>query len=160
MKTNTDDLVSLKASEFFSFTMKMRNKIINHYLISEISENLPHTSDRSDYSMQLHEEQGNSFFPIGEEVVFIGFVNRFFAEGDKIYTPEQKSVFINDWISWVQDSLKWVNSVVQSFSKFIIFEILGLKSTRRKVFYLEPGLVGDIHKFRTPLILRDRSDKR
>ena len=74
MKANTEYLNSLKTSKFFNFTIKMRNKIINHYIISEISKNLPHTSDRSDYSMQLHQEQGNSFFPIGEEVVFIGFI--------------------------------------------------------------------------------------
>ena len=88
------------------------------------------------------------------------FINRLLTDDDKIYTLEQKSAFINDWISWILDSLKWVDIVVQSFLKYIIFEILDFKSTRRKVFYLEPDLVGDIHKFRSPLILRDRRDKR
>lgn len=159
MENHTTQLLSLKESKFYQFTKEMRNSLINHYLVSETFNNLKYISEKADYSFHLHQEQGNSFFPIGEEIVFIGFVNRYFGDDGGVNSFEEKSVFIKDWIDWVLETLKWVNNVVQSFSIFIILEKLDGKIAKRKALFIDPEIVADIHKFRSPLIFRDRREK-
>ena len=71
-----EDLKSIKGSMFYNLTKNMRNGIISHYLVSAF-KNIEHISPIADLSLQMHIEQGNSFFPIGEEIVLVGFLNRY-----------------------------------------------------------------------------------
>lgn len=159
MRSHTAQLLSLKGSKFYQFTKEMRNSLINHYLVSATLKNLNYVSENADYSFYLHQELGNSFFPIGEEVVFFGFVNRHFGDDGEVNSFEEKSVFIKEWVDWVLEALKWANNVVETFSIFIILEKLGGKIAKRKPLFIDPEIVADIHKFRSPLIFRDRREK-
>lgn len=156
MNDFTERLGPIKESEFFKFTKEIRDTIINHYIVSEISKNLEYLSDKADYSLQLHWEQGNSFFPIGEEIVFAGYINRYFRDSEE-GTLEQKSDLMRRWIDWILRAIKWINDVVQAFAKFIVLKKLSGKRVKKNALFLDPDLVADIRNFRSPLILRDRN---
>ena len=69
---------------------------------------------------------------------------------------ENRVAFVNDWIGWTLDALRWVDRVIQEFTLFVLVERLPGKKGHMKLLFLDPELAADIHKHRTPLIVRDR----
>jgi hypothetical protein len=58
----------------------IRDHSTNHYLVSPAAANLQYVSKNAKVAAYLHETQGNSYYPIGEEVVFSGRLSRHFNE--------------------------------------------------------------------------------
>lgn len=148
-----DRLSELKGDDYYRFSSALRNKITNHYVVSDVSSYMEAVEDGADLSIYLHEEQGNSFFPLGEEVVFMGFTNQFLT--DMGYPEENRQHFIRDWTGWLLNSVRWSNDLVSTFSVFIYITKLKHESVEIRKYLLPDGYVADIREFASPLILRD-----
>ncbi|MFN8993274.1 MAG: hypothetical protein ACK5X3_06380, partial [Pseudomonadota bacterium] len=66
----------LKSANGYGAARYLRHETTNHYFLDPVRKNLPHVSDRANCNFYLHQLNGNSHFPMGEEVVFVGRLNR------------------------------------------------------------------------------------
>ena len=143
-----------KSSVFFSLTKHLRNKMIFHYLVSEALDNIDEISERAELSLLLHNEQGNSCFPIGEEVMLLPAVAKFLKDKNKIETKEQIIKFHEGWIDWSIQSSGLCISYAMKYLSFVINKNdLGLWN-EEKTYFIEPNLRADIREFKFPVILR------
>jgi len=127
----------------------MRNEITNHILISTARENLNFTPDHTTSAFVLHEKIGNSFYPIGAEVMFLGFLSRISEDA------EDAPAFISAWIDWVIGAAKWASEFIQDLMVFLLIEKLSNKKALERILYLDPDLFANPSEYRIPLILRD-----
>ncbi len=106
------ELTSLKCEDGYKVSNFIRNKFSNHYVPSEVEANLAYVSERANQSMFHHEMVGNSFYPLGEDYVFVAGVNRW-AEENGVDSP----MVIDDWMDW---SVRASGAVSNSFQKLLI----------------------------------------
>ncbi len=106
----------ITSSPSFKVSQRMRNKVTNHYVFEESKKNLQRgLSPNASRSLFLHEKQGNSFSPMGEEVVFLGRFWRYFDEETRL---EGNLDRVHEWTAWNQDAAKWA---IKTFNQFIIW---------------------------------------
>lgn len=143
------ELAELKADKSFLLARTIRNHSTNHYLPSVTKANIEHVSARSTFKAYLHQNQGNSFYPFGEEYVFLGRIARYYKEE----TEEDFTIQgIRDWMDWSLKVSSWLSA---TFSKYLIW----LHNERypdwlltKKTPYLEMPLFVELGEHPLPLI--------
>ncbi len=152
LASKIDDLESVSSEPMHKASVHIRNLIGNHLIVSEFEDALDHTSDNADLNLYIHRETGNSFYSLGEEVLFSGLLNKYIASELPQYTNNAEQ-FIDDWLDWNDRAHKALESAA---STFITAMLLGEKinaSARRTPHFLAPENVGDLSTFRFPSIL-------
>lgn len=129
----------------------LRHEAANHYSLQAARKNLDYVSINAKLSFYLHEMTGNSFYPMGEEVMFIGRMNR----GSKhIITKEEKIAFHKDWYDWNIAATKWLDQVQSEFVKKIIIQKFPDRFAQEMTVYLPLEMVGESKDTLTPVFLR------
>ncbi|KCV81939.1 hypothetical protein ATO10_08838 [Actibacterium atlanticum] len=138
----------LKADPIYSLAKDIRDHATNHYLPSETKKNLEHVSDKAITKAFLHRNIGNSFYPLGEEFVFLGRIGRHYAEEyDRPHTMED----VRKWVEWALAASKVLTHFFTDYLVWVQrerFPEWALKPTKP---YLEPELYGELGE--TPLKL-------
>lgn len=86
------ELSTLKQGENYNLAKWYRDKATNHYIISEFSSIIDNDNSSNNYSIYLHEKDGNSSYLLGEQ--FLVF-EKFCRNGE--FFSEEMEEFI-DWI--------------------------------------------------------------
>lgn len=154
----TKELSEIKSGQFYDLTKRMRNKITNHYAVDDIVGNINYIDSLANLTAQMHEEQGNSFFPIGEEVVFIGLMNKYMSKESGLTTFEEKRSFTENWIAWTLKAARWVSATTYDIIRYYVIERLQKKG-RVKTFHLDPKLIADVTSHRAPIMLRSNRNR-
>jgi len=150
LQPHTEALEAIIRAPSFKVSQRLRNKATNHYNFKESLKNLDGSvSPNASKSIFLHLSQGNSFAPLGEEVVFLGRFWRYFKEETRLEVNMDRA---HEWIEWNQSAAKWA---IKTFNAFIIWlhhnefpEQYGTKAEH----YLEPELFGELGINRLPIV--------
>ena len=137
--------------EGYSVAKAFRNKISGHYDYQQALKNTRAVSDDFECSMYIAEESGNSFFPIGERIVF-----------DRIIIPNSNSdlpigpneASIDSWIQWSLEVGRCVRKFHFDLFETLIAPLVDGRKTRPRQVWIDPELVGKHPGFRVPLFLR------
>ncbi len=105
-------LVGIKKLPGYPMAKFIRDHVTNHYLHQETEKNIEYVSEKAQYVAFLHEMQGNSYYPFGEEVVFLGRVGRYFYEE---YERTFNASDINHWYDWIKEASKWFTKMFYSY---------------------------------------------
>ncbi|MBL1435893.1 MAG: hypothetical protein COB08_006810 [Rhodobacteraceae bacterium] len=150
LQPSVEALKLITRSPSFNVSRRLRNKVTNHYLFKDSLQNMDGSvSSNASKSIFLHLSQGNSFAPLGEEVVFLGRFWRYFEEETKLKPNMDR---IHEWIDWNQSAAKWA---IKTFNAFIIWlhhNEFPEKYGQRTIHYLEPELYGELGINRLPIV--------
>lgn len=160
------DLLELAADALQSFSKlrdttaypvvrNIRHEATNHYSFKAAKQNLKHVSKNANCNMYLHELNGNSFYPMGEEVMFIGRINR---HGASLATKDQKSELLESWMNWNLEANNWLAQTHKSFVSKLIFEPDGQKSARKRSYWIPPEMVGSRDENVAPIFVRKAAE--
>lgn len=141
----------LKQEKGFDLVRNIRHEASNHYCLNPARKNLKHLSPTSKLSFYLHEKNGNSFFPMGEEVMFIGRINR---HATSETTKEEKSQLYNTWMNWNLMASNWLGEVHHLFVKRLVLERFSERKAERKDYWIPPTMVGEVGEIITPIFIR------
>lgn len=134
-----------------SLVARIRNESTNHYSFKAAKKNLKHVGDGANCTMYLHDMTGNSFYPYGEEVMFMGRINQY---GSSLGNSEEKLDLLKNWFDWNLRANEWSDALhLECFKQFIRPKIQG-RVPQEKVYWVEEGLVGDIESAKAPLFYR------
>jgi hypothetical protein len=150
-KRHTDTFETLKSESGYGVARFLRHEATNHYLLDPVRKNLSHISDSANCNFYLHDLNGNSHFPIGEEVVFVGRLNR---AGAHLASDEERKKSYRDWWRWNLSATKWLNAVHLDYYRELVVPLARAKSARRRAYWIDPRLVGVPEEHKLPLFMR------
>jgi len=142
---------SLEEDSAYKAVMAIRHEATSHYTLSAARKNLKHLGDNAALSIVQHKMGGNSFNPLGEEVMFIGRMNR---AANKCDTKEDKIKFHNQWFDWNVRATKWLGKVQAEFVKCILFDKYPDRKARKQMYWIPQQMVGEIGESKIPLFCR------
>ena len=152
VESKLDDLKRIDDLPGFRIAKLIRNKVVGHYDFEQTIRSVDRCEDDFECSLYLADEAGNSFFPIGEKIVFerLGAlpIERERAEADSAAEVQQ-------WIDWTTA----VGQCLKDLHFQVFFEVVAPlfdgRKARQRDEWIDPDLVGDHPTFRIPVFLRD-----
>lgn len=145
------ELSAIKSSKGYELARDLRNESTNHYSFSTAKKNLKHISDRANCNMYLHEKKVNSFYPFGEEVMFVGRLNR---HGASLRTRDKKSNLLDLWISWNLKATQLIGDIQVEFFKKFLLERFPDKFGHERPYWIPRELASTVEDKHVPIFLR------
>ena len=143
----------LRDSELYKVAKEIRDKSTNHYLPSETLKNLPYYPEVLRPKIYFHGSSGNSFHPIGEELVFIAKFSR------ELGGYENVQGGLDKWIEWGIESGRFIKKLQQEYLLWLYKNSFPNWRLRKKTPYLEPEFVGFHKKSVLPVFLEDQQNE-
>ena len=135
--------------EGYTLARNLRHEAANHYNFGAAKKNLDYLSPSANLNMYMHALNGNSYFPMGEEVMFIGRINRTGEGPESIQGDTSK---IDNWMAWNIKASKWLNDCNFEFYSLFI-RSLKLRAVKR-CYWIPPELVSSEESQNVPLFIR------
>lgn len=134
----------------------IRNQASSHYSFSDILRSLDHVGDLAKCGYLLHEATGNSCYPLGEEVAFIGQINRHMT-GTQSFGSATNG--IAEWMDWNVKATSIANNLIADFNRQFVMPFLkhDRRRSRRQAYWLDPRMVGQYGESMLPIIMRRRT---
>ena len=141
----------------FRIARMIRNKAANHYAFPDVLKSLTKIDAKAKCGYLLHDLSGNSYYPFGEEVAFIGQLNRHLAGTSEKINAGQG---IRDWMTWNIEASRIASQVLPAFNKqFVVPLVSGRRNRlRRQPYWLQMGMVGTYGKDKLPFLMRKRDE--
>lgn len=141
----------LKADSAYKTVRSIRHEATNHYALSPAKKNLEHIGKSPSLSLYMHKVGGNSFFPLGEEVMFVGRMNRAAGKGS---SKEEIHEAYKKWLDWNLQATQWLNNVHSQFMNKILLEKFPDRKALRRNYWIPMDMVGEVGEIKTPLFVR------
>ncbi len=138
---------SVKTASGYETARWLRDTLTNHYLVSEMEKFIGNVPDGQSFTMYLNEKEGNSSYPLGEEVAMMGKLN---ADGQPL--PD-----LRIWQDWIHASCRTVSATHYSFVIALMEEFFPDKFVRMKRVVVDDLLVGQLATSCTPILWDFRS---
>ncbi|MDF0600737.1 hypothetical protein P1J78_08345 [Psychromarinibacter sp. C21-152] len=141
----------LKSGEGYQVARIVRHEASNHYSFSAAKKNLPNVPKNMDCDFYVGEMGGNSFFPLGEAVMFHARLSRKWAA---IEPSEQRQKLFEEWLDWCLKASRWVDEVHADFADQLLFEAFKDRKFKKKVYWVPLEYVGHHSEHTTPVFLK------
>lgn len=128
----------------------LRHQASNHYCLKPAKDNLEFVSERANINFFFHKMQGNSFYPLGEEVIFVARLSRQVGEAGSL---QEKIQLHEEWRNWNKSFSVLLQKLFSEFVSDILNVQNSDKFARTEHYYLSPEMVGTIEN-RIPLFFR------
>ncbi|WP_156874836.1 hypothetical protein [Sulfitobacter alexandrii] len=145
------ELVQLRADDGYALVRNVRHEATNHFSFKAAKKNLPYLADHADCNLYLHELDGNSYYPMGEELMFIARLNR---HGANLSSKEEKAKALDDWMEWNFKANAWVRKFHLAVFKRVLDGQVPDRFARETWKWVDPVLVADTSPPTAPLFLR------
>ncbi|MFW8633575.1 hypothetical protein [Cribrihabitans pelagius] len=146
-----ESFVTLRDERIYPIVRDIRNEATSHYSLTAAKKNLKFVSYNANCNMYIHEMSGNSFYPMGEEVMFIGRLNR---RGASLPTKDERAAQFESWMNWNVSATNWLSSTHASFVRELIFEKQKSRAARKRTYWIPPKFVGSREDGLAPIFLR------
>lgn len=147
-----DDLESPDTSAGQTIVRNIRNEAASHYPFEAAKKNVRHISEGANLKMYLHALDGNSFYPMGEALMFEARFHRH-AQTDK--REQAHSALFQDWLDWNLAASKWARRAHLAIFEEIVITRFPNRFAREKTFWVDPEMVGDVRGSRVPVFFRE-----
>ncbi|WP_170596196.1 hypothetical protein [Ruegeria arenilitoris] len=153
-KESFDAFSGIKEQPGYEVARAIRHEATNHYSFKAAKKNLAYIPDNANCKFYLHEKDGNSWYPFGEEVMFVGRFNR---AGASLNSREEKNQLLKEWLDWNLAATKWANKAYELIATSLVLDRLPDRTARQKLLWLDPELVGEVNGRKTPIFLRSEA---
>lgn len=143
-----DDFSTLKSQSGFMLARDVRHEATGHYSLDAAKKNLRHVGRHATASMFVHQNSVNSFFPLGEEVMFIGRLNR---HGVNLSSDAERAKLIQVLFDWNMAANKWIGDTHLAFFRALILPKLDGRYAKKRAYWMNPRKVGAVEEFNVPL---------
>lgn len=126
-----DDMRGYRIAKF------VRNKCTFHFDFQGAS-GLSSASLREDLSMYLHRSQGNTFFPLGEWMVFTAHLAEYC---DKKYPSVSYDQLFDEWRQWTDRFYDFANRAVAKLAEEIVLAAVPGRTFHERVYWPSEDLV-------------------
>jgi len=150
-KNATQRFAAIGEGVGYDFAVKLRHEASFHYHLKPARKRLKWVSSDALRSLYLHKLKGNSFYPFGEEALFIGLINESISSLDEVPKAQE---LIEAWANWSTSASGLVNEL---FDEFVTNFILSLNPDRKsfeKVYWVDPELIGTLVSTKTPAFIK------
>ena len=150
--SNLKKFNQLKKMDGFIITRKIRNEMTSHYDLKKAQENLKNVAPHAEATLYFHELDGNSFFPISEEVMF-------WARADPQSSAENskhREEYFKKWSGWALKARDWAYHCHGELIGELVTAAFPGRQAKPRSYYLEMDDVCDVGETRLPLVLRKR----
>lgn len=130
-----------------SLAARFRNEATFHFTVESIKKRLKYTSQATTTDFFFDEVETNSFFPFGEEAVFVTSFNGYAPSSSK---EEQLAAF-EAWLEWIQRSSRELNYIFDEFLVDFIFSDQFVPDWRWVNLELEEGMIAKFGEMSIPL---------
>ena len=141
----------------YSIARMLRNDAASHYAFPEVVRSLSKIDASAKCGYIMHESVGNSYYPFGEEVAFVGQLNRHLSGTSKKIDAAQG---VRDWMNWNTQASRIAGKVLPDFNKDFVIPLIANKRRRlrKQAHWLEHGMVGTFGSTKLPLLMRKRDE--
>lgn len=143
----------LTEQEGFEVAGNLRDEAAHHYSFEAAKKNLGSVESDANCNFYLHDQNGNSFFPLGEEVMFDGRLNR---RWKNVKSQEDRDELFMSWLNWCLAANEWLQETHAIFTNSLVFGPLDNNRVRKRTYWVPPRIVGGFKEAPTP-IFRKRS---
>jgi hypothetical protein len=142
----------LKHDQGFSFAQNIRHESTNHYSFSAAKDNVKHLAADADCNAYMHEMTGNSFYPMGEHVMFITRISR----QSRIAGEDAFRKVIQSWLDWLLRATEWMEATFAKFFEELVLDVFPGRSAYERMYWIAPELVGKSDERKVPVFLRKK----
>lgn len=135
----------------YSIAKFMRHEAVNHYSLDAARKNLKFTSNKANFSLYVHDKHGNGYYPVGEEVMFVGRLLRYLNKSSKISFEEA----FDAWMQWMREVLFMMS---EHYVRMITIHIINKKPDKyahRRMHYVPFSMVQKPNRPTSPLFMRN-----
>lgn len=143
------ELHELKEVRSYDLAKVIRDHSTNHYITSETKENIRFVPDKVRLLSYLHKNRGNSFYPFGEEYVFLARIGRHYS---KRHEREFSLDDIREWVDWNVAASDWLSKMFADYLIWMHRERFPEWVLRPRKPYLEMELFAELDEHPLPLI--------
>lgn len=141
-------LDELPQTKGFQVARRIRHEATNHFSLKAALKNIPYVKDDANCDLYFHKLNGNCFYPVGEEVMFGGQLERC---GVSYSGPEDEGDVVADWLNWCIAANNWLEDILAEFYKKLLFDRLPPQGIRKSAYWVNPGLVADTDNVTIPV---------
>jgi len=140
----------LKNAPGYSVNDILRNEATNHYDLNAAVKSWPFLDKGANNTMYMHSKDGNSYFALGEELMFFARLRRLSNSRKEWKEPE---AIVGAWLDWALEVKKLVSKAhVKFFEEIVAAQIPNLAADKRH-YFLDEELVSNT-KHGVPLFHR------
>ncbi|UWQ37758.1 hypothetical protein K3552_01760 [Leisingera aquaemixtae] len=143
------EIEKLGASNSRSINRNIRNETSFHYKYRDALKNAKSLPEDADASIYLNELDGNTYFVLGESMMFFERLRRFSKADKKFENPE---LLAEEWLSWSLDIVRLVKKLLADVFE-IVLDRLDTK-IRKTHYYVKRGMVAESDSAFAPVFLR------
>jgi hypothetical protein len=126
----------------------IRHESTNHYSFKAAKKNIEHVSVDMDVNMYLTEKSGNSYYPLGEAVMFHARLDRRWANVD---SKEMRDELFLEWLTWNTAANNWLENTHGKITNELLFVPLGGVKMRPRRYWAPKSTAGDYRERLTPI---------
>jgi hypothetical protein len=149
-------LKEISVGEGFEVARDIRNEATNHYSFKAAKKNLSSVHNSADCKMYLHRQNGNCFYPFGEEVMFHARLNRRWKQ---ISTKQERDRLFGQWLDWNIAANRWLAETHANFTNSLVFKPLDRNEARKRVYWVPIEFVGNYSERLTPIFFESPESK-
>lgn len=151
-----DALDKLSSTEGYKAANDIRHEAAHHYSFVAAKKNIAHLPTDALCDSFLHRHQGNSFYPLGEYLMFHGRLQRRWKTDQ---TLREKQIKFEVWLQWCMEAKASVEDSFANFMSELLFKKLGRNTFYTKNYWIRESLVGHPFDHRTPIVFRFERDQ-
>lgn len=151
MQRSSERLAELKQGTSYKLVKVMRNEVTNHFYLEPARRNVEHISPKADLSIHVHKMFGNSFSPLGSELMYVARIKQF---SDNSASKEELLKLHKDWVEWTTRAAGVCNQIFSDFAKTIIIDRFPSKFATRKDHWVPQAFVGTVNDVVIPIFFR------
>jgi hypothetical protein len=158
--TFAEELSGFRDGIGFRLAKQIRHKMANHLDFEEAKASAETAGDDVECSFYLTVANGNSYFPVGDEVVFASSLKRTWDSDTEENPPddvENKPSFsdaLDAWIEWILKLSDLADRVHLALFTELVEPLVPDRMAQHKSVWLESDLVANHPGFRLPIFIR------
>lgn len=137
-------------SDGFAIARTLRNDCTSHYSLAAARKNIESLDDSLDCTTYLHENEGNSFSLLGENVVF----NERFRVGRLPGEQDANEEKLGVWLDWTIATTAWLKKISADFAVTVLPDDVQFRLRENQLHWPDPSYVGDLSRTFAPVFLR------
>ncbi len=138
LKSTKIKLDRLRSSEGYSINRNVRNEVTFHYQYGAAKKNVRSIRDDADASVFINKTDGNTYFSIGESLMYFERLRRF-SLSDKTFEDEEK--LAEAWLGWSLDAVRIIKDLQAEVFNSVMDKVE--KRARKTHYFVERSLVAE-----------------
>lgn len=149
IRESAEGIEKLRDSEGHAINRSIRNETGFHYKFKTALKNVRSLSDDADASIYVSDMDGNSYFSLGESVVFFERLRRF-SDADKKY--ENPESLAEVWLFWCLEVVRLVKKLQADLFGLVLDTTDSV--SRKTHYFVNPDIVAEGGRDVVPIFLR------